>query len=397
MEQKIVVAAFPAEGKETVATILYEDGKPAEFCLTPAGQRPVLGNVYVGRVEKIQKSLSAAFVRFHEDSNGFLPLTGEELSTLHEGDSVIVQIEKEALKQKLPRLTTNINLAGRWLVFTSGRPTMNFSKKLHEEDRSRLKALLKPMYDATFGVIIRTNAAQAGEKELEEEWKQLAGKMEYITTYGPSRTTGTCLYREDPEWIRMIRQCSFLHLNRIVTDLPEIHAETQEFLRRVDPERRVKCELYKDDMVELFRIYNLTTLFTELTSKRVWLKSGGFLVIEQTEAFCAIDVNTGRYSGNKDYRSMVRMTNAEAAEESARQIRLRQLSGTILIDFINMKDPEDRKELIELMQDFVKRDVVSTKVVDLTALDIMEVTRRKVRRSLAEQHSALTTAYSQGR
>ena len=94
---------------------------------------------------------------------------------------------------------------------------------------------------------------------------------------------------------------------------------------------------------------------------------------------------------------MVRMTNAEAAEESARQIRLRQLSGTILIDFINMKDPEDRKELIELMQDFVKRDVVSTKVVDLTALDIMEVTRRKVRRSLAERHSALTTAYSQGR
>nr|WP_051527066.1 ribonuclease E/G [[Eubacterium] cellulosolvens] len=388
MEQKIVVAAFPANGKETIATVLYEDGKPAEFCLTPAGEKTLLGNVYTGRVEKIQKSLAAAFVRFTGEQSGYLPLTDKELTTIHEGDSVIVQVEKEALKQKLPRLTMNVNLAGRWLVFTSGKRTMNFSRKLHEEDRSRLKKLLKPLFDSSFGVIIRTNAAEAGENELTAEWKQLAEQMTYITAYGQSRTTGTCLYTEDPEWIRMIRQCSFSHLKRIVTDLPEIYSETGNFLKRVDPGNRVALELYDDKMVELFRVYNLTTLFTELTAKRVWLKSGGFLVIEQTEAFCVIDVNSGRYSGNKDYRALVKMTNAEAAEESARQIRLRQLSGTILIDFISMKDPGEREELISLMQSYVSRDVVSTKVIDLTALDIMEITRRKVRRSLAEQQNA---------
>jgi ribonuclease G len=138
-------------------------------------------------------------------------------------------------------------------------------------------------------------------------------------------------------------------------------------------------------MVELFRVYNLSTLFTTLTTPRVWLKSGGFLVIEQTEAFCVIDVNTGRYCGKKDYRSLVELTNAEAAEESARQIRLRRLSGTILIDFINMQDDEERTALIRLMQQALKRDTVSTKVIDITALDIMELTRRKVQRSFAEQ------------
>jgi ribonuclease G len=183
----------------------------------------------------------------------------------------------------------------------------------------------------------------------------------------------------------MIRKCSFRNLAKIVTDLPEIHAEVLEFLERTDAEHAVTGELYTDSMVELFRVYNLSTLFTTLTTPRVWLKSGGFLVIEQTEAFCVIDVNTGRYCGKKDYRSLVELTNAEAAEESARQIRLRRLSGTILIDFINMQDDEERTALIRLMQQALKRDTVSTKVIDITALDIMELTRRKVQRSFAEQ------------
>ena len=170
-----------------------------------------------------------------------------------------------------------------------------------------------------------------------------------------------------------------------MTDQPEIFREISSYLEDNHATDKVSLKLYRDEMLPLHKLYRFSVTAESLNQKQIWLKSGGFLVIEQTEAFVAIDVNTGKYSGKKDSKETFHRINLEAAEEAARQIRLRQLSGTILIDFINMEQAEHKKELLQFLQKRVSTDPVKTRVIDMTALQIVEMTRTKERKSFAEQ------------
>ncbi|MGN0364238.1 MAG: ribonuclease E/G [Bilifractor sp.] len=389
MEKKIVVAAFPVGNVPCLASVLYEDDRPAEFYIRRKDSRSILGNIYVGRVEHIQQSLNAAFVRFTPDQNGYLPLPpshSRKDQQLKEGDEILVQVEKEALKQKLPRLTTSLLLQGRFMVLTKDRKTLNFSRKLEEADRERLQHFFQPLCTGAFGVIVRTNAAEASDEELRMEWESLSSGFIRILEHGPERTCYSCLYRTESDAVYLLKQCPAHALKRLVTDDPETKQELDAYIAATfSEEDRPEAVLYEDRMLDLYKLYNMTTLFASLKSRTVWLKSGGFLVIEQTEAFVSVDVNTGRYTGNKNYAKLVRLTNEEAAAEIAAQIRLRQLSGTILVDFINMKEPGEQKDLTARMREAFQNDPARPRVIDITALDIMEITRTKRRKSFKEQ------------
>ena len=388
-EKKIVIAKYPAGEVPCLASVLYEDDKPVEFYIRRKDSPSILGNIYVGKIESIQNNLNAAFVRLGPDRNGYLPLPPKHTRqdrTLKAGDEILVQVEKEAKKQKLPRLTQNLTVPGRFLVLTSERKTLNFSRKLAEDDRKRLEDFFRPLCDGRFGLIVRTNAAEADEEELRGEWDALSGQMNRILDHGLERTCYSCLYQSESDAIYLLKQCPVRELKRLVTDDPETKRELDDYiLRTFSEDDRPEAVLYEDRMVDLYKLYNLTTLFEALQSRNVWLKSGGFLVIEQTEAFVSVDVNTGRYSGNKSFSKTVQMTNDEAAPEIARQIRLRQLSGTILVDFINMREPGDQRRLRERMTEEFRKDPSRPQVIDITALDIMEITRTKKRKSFKEQ------------
>ena len=388
-EKKIVIAEYPAGEVPCLASVLYEDDRPVEFYIRRKDSPSILGNIYVGKIESIQNNLNAAFVRIGPDRNGYLPLPPKHARqdrTLKAGDEILVQVEKEAMKQKLPRLTQNLTVPGRFLVLTSERKTLNFSRKLAEDDRKRLEDFFRPLCDGRFGLIVRTNAAEADEEELRVEWDALSGQMNRILDHGLERTCYSCLYQSESDSIYLLKQCPVRELKRLVTDDPETKRELDDYiLRTFSEDDRPEAVLYEDRMVDLYKLYNLTTLFEALQSRNVWLKSGGFLVIEQTEAFVSVDVNTGRYSGNKSFSKTVQMTNDEAAPEIARQIRLRQLSGTILVDFINMREPGDQRRLRERMTEEFRKDPSRPQVIDITALDIMEITRTKKRKSFKEQ------------
>ena len=419
MGRRITACTYPIKGAQAIATLLYENEKAAEISLAKQEESQLLGSIFVGKIEKIDPGLSAAFVQIGKDLKGYLPVPKERMTGKRDcwkaGDELLVQVEKEAIKQKLPRLTTNLNLTGRYMVFTSEHKGVNFSRRLAAFQKAELTEKLHTagirMENCTYGVIIRTNAAEAPENALAAEWEQLEKEMDRILSTGKSRTCFSCLYTEEREWIRMLRQCAFTDLERIVTDNDAVFTDFENYLRERAAEdsvreisakdRRpgygrsiefgmpeggsIRLELYTDKLVSLYQVCSLTTLLDTLTGNQVWLKSGGSIVVEQTEAFTAIDVNTGRVVSRLPRQELAYKINMEAAAEAARQIRLRQLSGTILIDFINMQDPSREKELGEFLQTKLSGDPAGAKVVDFTALHICEITRKKQVRSLKEQ------------
>ncbi len=391
--KKLIVASMKIRDQKCLATVLTEDQKPLEISLTPEKKESLLGNIYMGKVDKLQRNIDAAFVRIAPDQFAYLPLKEMEKGgkTLKPGDQILVQVEKEAIKQKLPRLTINLTLAGKYLVLSSQRQTMNFSHKLQPEEKLRLKNLLKSRRSPDFGLVVRTNAREAKEEDLLEELDHLTRQMQHICLYGPSRTCFSCLYRAPSPWVQELTNQSFQSLQRILTDQREIYEELKEYLRQQDPKGQVSLEYYQDPLLSLAHLCNLYGLVDKLNQERVWLSSGGFLVIQETEAFVVIDVNTGKCMDKTNSQETFYRINREAAEEIAVQIRLRQLSGIILIDFINMSDSRQQKELKEYMQELVAKDSVPTKVVDITPLHIMELTRRKEKKSFRDQIRLLTS------
>ena len=391
--KKLIIASMNMGEKECLATVLLEEQKPLEIRLTPKKMDPILGNIYIGKVEKIQRNIDAAFVLIAPGQSCYLSLKDveEEGQTLKAGDQILVQVEKEAIKQKLPRLTTNLTLAGKYLVLSSRRQTMNFSHKLQPEEKLRLKACLKSRRSPDFGLVVRTNAREAPEEDLLEELEALTRQMNHICRYAQARTCFSCLHRSPGPWVQELIDQSFQSLQRILTDQEEVYEELKQYLLLHDPEGQVSLEYYQDPLLPLSHLCNLYGLVDKLSKERVWLSSGGFLVIQETEAFVAIDVNTGKCMDKTNSQETFYRINREAAEEIALQLRLRQLSGIILIDFINMSDPRQQKELKEYMQELVDRDSVQTKVVDITPLHIMELTRRKEKKSFRDQIRSLTS------
>ena len=301
------------------------------------------------------------------------------------GDEVIVQISKEALKTKLPGGTGNLSLTGTYVVLTSGKRMLGLSGKLSPARKEALKEQLADLVTDSYGFIIRTNAQQASEDVIRQEAAALAASYEKIRKIAGSRTCFSCLYRPAGPLLKSIQGAGLSRLTEIVTDVPSVYEEIQAFLIQNGLDSQITLRRYDDPQLPLPKLYSFSSVLGESLRERVWLKSGGYLVIQPTEALTVIDVNTGKYDGKKKPEEAFLKINLEAAKEAARQLRLRNISGMILIDFIDMKKREHTAQVAEALRACLREDPVKADFVDFTKLGLAELTRKKEARPLVEQ------------
>ena len=386
----------------TVAA-LSEEERIVEIRLESDQEKSILGNIYTGQVENIASNIQAAFVQIEPGKRCYYPLAEAQRAVfsagrkgngpLRPGDELLVQVSRDAMKGKLPALTSNLNFTGRYLVLTTGDKKFGLSSKLAQEDRHRLSGWLKEEAerpDKEFGIIVRTNAADASKEEILKELEWLKGRYHKAVVQGRNRTCFSLVLETEPFYVAAVRDAYGRDLDEIITDVPEIREMILGYLEEISPELKEKLRFYQDKLLPLYKLYRVETALDAIQKEKVWLNSGGFLVIQQTEAFVSIDVNSGKYTGKKKMEETFRKINLEAAAEISRQLRLRNLSGIILIDFINMENPDHRDELFHVLQKLLRKDPIKSRAIDITPLHILEMTRKKVRRPVIEDIRVLT-------
>ena len=390
-------------GVSCIVAALSEEERIVEIRLESDQEKSIFGNIYTGQVENIASNIQAAFVQIEPGKRCYYPLAEAQRAVfsagrkgngpLRPGDELLVQVSRDAMKGKLPALTSNLNFTGRYLVLTTGDKKFGLSSKLAQEDRHRLSGWLKEeaeRSDKEFGIIVRTNAADASKEEILKELEWLKGRYHKAVVQGRNRTCFSLVLETEPFYVAAVRDAYGRDLDEIITDVPEIREMILGYLEEISPELKEKLRFYQDKLLPLYKLYRVETALDAIQKEKVWLNSGGFLVIQQTEAFVSIDVNSGKYTGKKKMEETFRKINLEAAVEISRQLRLRNLSGIILIDFINMENPDHREELFHVLQKLLRKDPIKSRAIDITPLHILEMTRKKVRRPVIEDIRELT-------
>lgn len=389
-----LVTTLTIRDRERTVYAFYENDHAAELSCLPAGGESILGNIYVGKVKNIAANISAAFIEIANgqlcyyalnDNGAPIFTTPKKKNTLVAGDELLVQVSREAVKTKAPTVTANLNFAGKYLVLTSGKHHLGLSSKLSPEDKQRLLTIAEPFLGKDFGIIVRTNAAEASEDELRAELGELTEAYRHTVETGRNRACFSLVYKEPSAYAARLRGLRADSFNKIVTDRADIYRELKAYLTDRQPADLPKLYFYEETAPSLDSVYGLSKAFEEAGKERVWLKSGGYLVIQPTEALTVVDINTGKYTGKKKKDDTFLKINLEAARELARQLRLRNLSGIIVADFIDMDREEDKQTLMAVLASELKKDPVRTSLVDMTPLGLVEITRKKVQKTLAEQ------------
>lgn len=379
-----------------IISAIYEANDMVQVNIDHTDYTSILGNIYIGKIKNIVKNINAAFVEIGDGKMCYLSLeenlypiyTKPKLaSKMVVGDEIIVQISKEDIKTKAPVVNTNINFTGKYVVLIHGRTMIGISSKIEdEEERKRLKNLMKEFKGDSYGFIVRTNAVHMDEERIREEIAFLKKKYEDLKLYGVHKSLFSLLYQNPPGYICDIRDGYADRIDEIVTDDIEIYHTIKEYLENYQKEDLTKLHFYNDNMISLKNLYSVNTKLDKGLNEKVWLKSGATLIIQPTEALTVIDVNTGKaISGKKNVEDTFFKVNMEAAQEIAKQIRLRNLSGIIIIDFIDMSKQEYKDKLMRALEELFRKDPIKTNLVDMTALNLVEVTRKKVRKPLYEQ------------
>lgn len=414
MKTKLIVTRLMRNQREYTVCAFYQDNRMLEVTAQPQEENSILGNIYVGRVKDVVPSLNAAFIEIApgvpcyfsmEDLKNPVFVKKVNSPRLVKGDELLVQVEKESMKTKPPRVTTNLSFTGKYLVLTTGNRTLGISKKLNGDVRERLRRLLEtegvlsgrndvlPLPDSKtqqtmpspYGILARTNSATASEEEILSELALLKQQAESLIDKAPYQTCFSCMRKQRPEYLIALQNAYTDQLDEIVTDEPELYDEMQQYLQDYQPIDLPKLRFYEDKLLPLAKCMSLEVKLEEALQERVWLKSGGYLIIQPTEALTVIDVNSGKSAAKGDVQKHYLKVNLEAAAEAAAQLRLRNISGIIIIDFIDMASQEAREQLLEALRIHTGKDPVPVQVVDMTKLNLVELTRKKVRKSLREQ------------
>lgn len=381
MKTKFVISRY----SEQLLMSVFEDDKLNEFFFSDETKTQI-GSIYIGHVKELAANLRAAFVDIGNGKIGYLPLNKN--SQVHAESDVLVQISNDAIKTKDLRLTEQISISGKYLALTLGKPGIGFSRKIHSEERKKeLIGIIENEFDQELkaqkvGVVVRTNAEKADDRKIQAEFEGLSSEMLRVLSTWKSRTVHSCMYRPVRDYIARIRD-NRCEIERIVTDLPDVYEELGKFFG--NSELADCIAFYKDELLPLNKLYSVDTVIQESLQKKAWMKSGGYLIIEPTEALTVVDVNSGKNTKKCSRENLIMETNIEAVWETARQLRLRNISGMILIDLINMTDPKDKSKVISELKKALAGDYVISDFVDVTKLGLAEITRKKVRRSLAEQ------------
>ncbi len=365
----------------------------------PSKKESILGNIYLGKVTNVVKNIDAAFVEIYPGQICFLPLKECRHAILTNrpfdkrivaGDEIVVQVIKEAAKTKQPSVTANISFTGTYCVVTTGKRSIGYSNKLKNAEKEQLEKFFSSSRSSfsaeeqgSLGYVFRTNCRElhGNYEPLLEELTTLSKRANEFLKTVMHRTCYSLLEEAPTPYLATVKSMYQNEYDEIVTDDKTLY----EKLRSCQGLDLDRIRLYEDENFPLQKLYSVETKLSEALSKQVWLKSGGYLVIEPTEALTVIDVNTGKSTGKCTPEEHYFRTNIEAAWEIARQLKLRNISGIIIVDFINMDSKEQEEELLSLLKSALRKDAVKTKVVDITPLGLVEITRQKINRPLWEQ------------
>jgi ribonuclease E len=386
--------------KDRTQIAVLEDGVLVEHYVNRSSQQSYVGNVYLGKVQNVLPSMEAAFVDIGKGRNAVLyagevnfdasVLEGQPKrieSALKAGQSVIVQVTKDPVGHKGARLTSQISLPGRYLVYVPGASMTGISRKLPDTERNRLKQILKKVMPENAGVIVRTAAEGAAEEELSRDVARLAAQWEAIEKKSKTASAPSLLYSEPDLTIRVIRDVFNEDFSNLVVAGDEGWDTVDEYVRYVAPHLADRLSQWQEDR-DVFAAYRIDEQLAKALERKVWLPSGGSLVIDKTEAMTVIDVNTGKFTGQGgNLEETVTRNNLEAAEEIVRQLRLRDVGGIVVIDFIDMVLESNRELVLRRLLECLARDRTKHQVAEVTSLGLVQMTRKRVGAGLLEAFS----------
>jgi ribonuclease E len=310
---------------------------------------------------------------------------------LKNGQMIVVQVTKNPIGHKGARLTQEVSLAGRFLVMVPGEPeTYGISKRLPDDERKRLRRILDDLRPADAGLIVRTAAEGATREELERDVRRLRHQWEQIADLASRSKSARLLYQEPDAVLRLIREEFTKEYRGIVIDDRTLYEETRSYVEAMAPELLERVEQYDAEAegLPIFERFHITEQLLKALDRKVWLPSGGSLIIERTEALTVIDVNTGKNVGRSNLEETVFRNNLEAAEEIARQLRLRDIGGIIVIDFVDMEIRANREEVMRVFRDALARDKTRTQAFEMSELGLVEMTRKRISEGLVESFSS---------
>ncbi|HJP66268.1 MAG TPA: Rne/Rng family ribonuclease, partial [Actinomycetota bacterium] len=378
---------------------VMEDRTLVEHYITRSGSRSMVGNIYLGRVQNVLPGMEAAFIDIGRGRNAVLyagevsydeEIEGQAQRIEHAlkaGQSVMVQVTKDPIGGKGARLTQEISLPGRFVVYVPNSQTFGISRRLPDKERTRLKDILKQIRPPEHGLIVRTAAVGASEEDLTSDLERLREEWERISKAAKKGKAPKVLYEEPELTIRVVRDLfTGGEFKEIVTDSPRIFDLVRGYLDQVAPELVPKLRMHEGKLPILEAHHALEQIHKAL-DRKVWLPSGGYIVVDRTEAMTVIDVNTGKHVGKANLEETVTKTNIEAAEEIGRQLRLRDIGGIIIIDFIDMLFERNRSKVVDTLKGILAQDKTRSQVFEIGPLGLLEVTRKRVSAGLLESFS----------
>ena len=401
MNTEILLNVTPTETRMGLA----ENGVLQEVYIERTNRRGIVGNIYKGKVVRVLPGMQAAFVEVGLERAAFIHAADIQgsikdseaarrnpdaiTSLLHEGQSIVVQVTKDPIGTKGARLTTHLSIPSRYLVFMPHTQHVGISQRIEaEEERERLRDLVQACMEAEglneeCGFILRTAAEGAGEEEilsdtryLQRVWNKVQERIKTVEAPG-------MIYEELPLHLRTFRDFIRPDVDKVLIDSRENYQKAQDFAHSFVPEVTDKLEYYPGER-PIFDLYGIEDEIHKALDRKVQLKSGGYLIIDQTEAMTTVDVNTGGFVGHRNLEETIFKTNLEAATVIGRQLRLRNLGGIIIIDFIDMEDTEHQRQVLRMLEKVLEKDHAKTKISQVSDLGLVEMTRKRTRESLGQ-------------
>ena len=378
---------------------IVENGRLVEKYQENDGAERLEGNIYIGKVQNVLLGMQAAFVDIGKEKNTFIHIrdvmpkasneTGNKNEPLNKYNikdyirtemPILVQVKKDSTSKKGARVSTHMNISGRYIVLMPNSEFITVSKKIEDiKEKNRLLNIVKPIVPKGYGIIIRTSAEGKNETEIKEDLDKLIKKWQNILEkYNNLKKQKTfipkIIYKNQGIIEKLILDLVDKELTRIIANDETTYAEIEKDIKNMQIDSDIKLELKKGETV--LDIYDLETQLEKADNRKVWLKCGGFITIDKTEALTAIDVNSGKYVGTKDLAKTIFTVNKEATVEIAKQVRLRDIGGIIIIDYIDMENKDDKEKILKELEENLKKDRSKTQVIGFTPLDLLEMTRK---------------------
>lgn len=365
----------------TYVNLIDDFGKMIECHPYSVKSASIVGNIYIGVVKKKIKGIGGYFVDFGEEKNGFLPISKSN-NQLSPGQSIIVQIDKDAYATKGAKLTTKLSFNGEYAVLVTDSCDIHFSSKLPEDARTKgLKSIFIDYKSDNYGFIVRTNAYDGSNDAIKDEVSELIESFNHMEAIKEYRPNYTLLHSANKGWIKYVQNMNKNDLESIVVENDEDEVLINDYLNEIGLQNNITVT----KKTEVYISYDLEDKIKKALRRKVWLPSGASIVIDRTEAMYVVDVNSDKNISKRNNQRNLLKINKEAAKETARQIRLRNLSGIILIDFIDLAYPEDEQILLDYMSNRLQDDSIRSVVHGMTKLGIMELTRKRLEPSLEDK------------